>query len=59
MATAYQVFHDGEKWWEVRDTDGTYLATVDDRETAAAEYGATLFVEAAAVNAAMVVMGFD
>jgi hypothetical protein len=41
---AFQLWHDGGEWWEVRDTDGTFLATVDNREEAAA-HGATVFVE--------------
>jgi len=44
MSKAFQVWKDGSEWWEVRDTDGTYLATVDDRAQAA-EHGATVFIE--------------
>jgi hypothetical protein len=44
MGKAIQVWQDGAEWWEVRDTDGTYLATVDSREDAA-EHGATAFIE--------------
>jgi hypothetical protein len=44
MTKAVQVWKDGSEWWEVFDTDGTYLEIVDTREDAA-EHGATVFVE--------------
>jgi hypothetical protein len=44
MTKAIQVWKDGSEWWEVFDADGTFLATVDDREAAAA-HGATIFIE--------------
>jgi hypothetical protein len=43
MTKAVQVWKDGSEWWEVFDTDGTYLEIVDSREDAT-EHGATVFV---------------
>jgi hypothetical protein len=44
MTKAVQVWKEGSEWWEVFDTDGTYLEIVDTRENAA-RHGATVFVE--------------
>lgn len=44
MLKAIQVWKDGSEWWEVFDTDGTYLEIVDSREEAT-EHGATVFIE--------------
>jgi hypothetical protein len=41
---AVQVWQDGAEWWEVRDADGTHLATVGSRVEATV-FGATTFVE--------------
>jgi hypothetical protein len=40
---AFQVWVDGEGWWEIRD-GGTFVATVAEKSEAA-EYGAVEFVE--------------
>jgi len=43
MAKAFQVWQEGSEWWEARDDDGTYLATVDSKDEAG-RYGAAEFI---------------